>query len=171
MSLIPYVCIVVNSVERVSEFFLEVFGCCEDQGEIVEKPIVHRVVQLSCGSFITIICRNSCNEATLVTSSFYAVKRVFVAVQDVEKVRCAAVKLGAQVTRDYSTNRVTICLTDGVDEIVIHVTDLEKKKLYPHETIMNALLPQSRPIGNEVNQEVIMAGIPISSYRTLSIHS
>jgi hypothetical protein len=168
MSLIPYVCILVNSVERVSEFFLGVFGCCEDQGEIVEKPIIHRVVQLSHGSSITLIRRDSCNEATLVTFNLYAVKHIFVAVQDLEKVRCSAVKLGAQVTRDDSTNRVTISFMDGVDEITIHVMDAEKKKQSPHEMIMNALQSQCNHGSNEVNREVIMAGILITIYRTLS---
>lgn len=168
MSLIPYVCILVNSVEKVSEFLVEVFGCFEDQREIVEKPIIHRVVQLSHGSSITIIRRDSCNEAALVTFNLYAVKHVFVAVQDLEKVRCTAVKLGAQVTRDDSTNRVTICFMDGVDEITIHVMDAEKKKQSPHDMIMNALLSQSHHSSNEVNREVIMAGILTTIYRTLS---
>lgn len=169
MSLIPHVCILVNDLEKVSEFFLEVFNSPEDQGETAEKPIIHRIVQLSHGSSITMIRRDSCNETTLVTFNLYAVKHIFVAVQDLEKVRFTAVKLGAQVTRDDTTNRVTICVMDGSDEITIHVMDADKKKHSPHDVIMNSLMSQSHSRSNEVNQEVIMAGIPKTTYLTLSI--
>lgn len=154
MSLLPYVCFLVNSVERVGDFLIEVFGCTDDQSQGSDKPVLHRLIQLSLGSSVTIVQKDSCDAATLATFNLYAVKHFFISVRDLEKVRSIAVKLGAQVTRDDLTERITICFLDGVDEITIHATDAEKNKKNPHDIIMNAMLAQS----HNVAQEVIVAG-------------
>lgn len=152
MSLLPYVCILVNSVDRVGDFIVEVFGCGDDQGEVIDKPVLHRIIQLSQGSSIIIAQKENCNEAALATFSLFAVKHTLIAVEDIEKVRSVAIKLGAQVIRNDHTERITICFYDGVEEIFIHVMDSEKMKGYSTDLIMTSLISQSS------NQEVVQTG-------------
>ena len=151
MSLLPHVCLLVNSVDRVGDFLVEVFGC-EDQGEGVDKPVLHRVIQLSQGSSIIIVQKDSCNEAALTAFNLFAVKHLFVSVTDIEKVRGLAVKLGAQVAKNEVTERITVSFFDGVEEIIIHAMDVEKNKQSPHDLIMNAMLAHTG------SQDVILTG-------------
>ena len=140
MSFLPYICLLVNSVDRVSDFITELFGCIDDQTDVVDIPVLHRIIQLSKGSSVVIAQKESCNEAALATFSLFAVKHTLIAVDDIERVHSVAIKLGAQVTRNDSAEKITICFCDGPDEIFIHVMDSEKIKRGSNELIMTAML-------------------------------
>jgi hypothetical protein len=148
MSLLPHVCLLVNSVDRVGDFLIEVFGC-EDQNEGQnegDKPVLHRVIQLSQGSSIIIVQKDSCNDAALIAFNLFAVKHLFISVNDIEKVRLLSVKLGAQVSKNEMTERITVSFFDGTEEITIHAMDIEKNKQQsPHDLIMNAMLSHGSP--------------------------
>ena len=152
MSLLPYVCVLVNSLERVGDFLVEVFGCSDDQGEGVDKPVLHRIIQLSQGSSVILVQKDSCNESTLATFTLLSVKHIVVAVEDIDKVRSLAVKQGAQVKTNDQTERVTITISDGAEEVIVHVMDAEKIKQCPHDSIIHAML------SNGNNQEVVLTG-------------
>lgn len=161
MSLLPYACFIVDSVERVGNFLIDLLGCQDFQREALEKPVHHRIILLPGGSSITIVQRSSCDEATLAAFNSYAVKFIFVAVEDVQKVRIVAAKLGAQITRDDVADRVSICFLDGVDEIIIHALDAEKSMRSPHDMIMSAMSSQVQAKSLE---DVAVAGIYIISF-------
>ena len=167
MSFLPYICLLVNSVDRVSDFITEVFGCTDDQADVVDNPVVHRIIQLSKGSSIVIAQKESCNEIALATFSLLAVKHALIAVDDIERVRSAATKLGAQVTRNDNTEKITICFCDGPEEIFLHVMDSEKIKRSSNELIMTAILSDSN------SQEVAQIGAEIAAnfftYHVISV--
>lgn len=143
MTVLPYVCLLVNNVERAADFIIEICGCYADQADIVHKPVLHRVVRVSNELSITIVQINSCCEAALATFSLYAVKDIFIAVQDFEKVHSTAQSLGAQVVKDTVTDGIKIRLPDGDNLITIHAVDVKMERQNPHDLIMNAMMPQS----------------------------
>lgn len=158
MSLLPYACFIVDSAERVGDFLVDVLGCQDDNREALERPVHHRIINLPGGSSITVVQRSSCDEVTLAAFNLYAVKHIFVAVEDIQKVRIVAAKLGAQITRDDSADRVIIYFLDGVDEIIIHALDAEKRMRNPHDMIMSTLSSQ---VQNKGHEDATVAGISI----------
>ena len=160
MSLLPYACFIVESVERVGDFLVDLLGSQDNQREAVERPVHHRIILLPGGSSITVVQRGSCDEAALAAFNRYAVKHVFVSVEDVQKVRILAAKLGAQIARDDIADRVTICFLDGVDEIIIHALDAEKSMRSPHDMIMSAM----SQVQAKVHEDVAVAGIYVTTY-------
>ena len=154
MSLLPYVCLLVNNVEKAGDFLIEICGCYDDQADIVHKPVLHRIVRVSSELSITIVQIDSCCEAALATFSLYAVKDIFIAVHDFEKVHGTAQSLGAQVMKDNITDGMKIRFPDGDNVITIHAVDIKRERLNPHDSIMNAMMPQ----GN--NEHGIRDGLP-----------
>ena len=138
----PYVCLLVNNVERTGDFLIEICGCYDDQADIVHKPVLHRIVRVSNELSITIVQIDSCSEAALATFSLYAVKDIFIAVHDFEKVYCTAQSLGAQVMKDSVTDGMKIRFPDGDNLITIHAVNMKRERSNPHDLIMNAMMPQ-----------------------------
>ena len=143
MSLLPYVCLLVNNLERTGDFLIEICGCFEDQADIVHKPVLHRIVRVSNELSITIVQIDSCCEAALATFSLYAVKDIFIAVNDLGKVHSTAVTLGAQVMKDSVTEGIKIRFPDGDNKITIHAVDIKREKQNPHDLIMSGMMPKS----------------------------
>ena len=146
MSLIPYVCILVENVDRVGDFIVNVFGC---QDDVIEtKPVLHRVILISNGSSITLVQKGSCNAATISTIQYLAVNHVFVAVDDPIEVRSRAANAGGQVPEGASAmegDGVTLSFFDGSSEIIFHALKQDRGRNShpnPHDLLMGKIWTQ-----------------------------
>ena len=146
MSLIPYVCILVENVDRVGDFIVNVFGC---QDDVIEaKPVLHRVILISNGSSVTLVQKGSCNAATISTIQYLAVNHVFVAVDDPVEVRSRAANAGGQVPEGSAVEgdgSVTLSFFEGSSEIIFHALKLDRGRNghpNPHELLMGKIWTQ-----------------------------
>lgn len=145
---IPYVCLLVNSVDKVGDFLISVFSAEQDESE--EKTVLHRTIRLLTGSSIILVAKDSCNENTLATFGLLAVKHVFISVENLEKVRLSSIKLGAEVSNSDHTDSITINISGEMNQVIIHAMNADSSvKQTPLDFIMKNIL--SPPTPNSTN--------------------
>jgi len=142
--MLPYVCILVDSVDHVGDFVVNVFGCQDD--ETLTKPVLHRVIVATSGSSIILVQKGSCNVATLATFSCLAVKHVFIAVDDPAEVWNRAGNVGGDVSvnAEPDGSSATVSYFEGTSELIFHALKSERGRPgpNPHDVLMNKIWSQ-----------------------------
>jgi predicted enzyme related to lactoylglutathione lyase len=139
MSLLPFVCVLANDIDRVSAFLIDVFQC--KLPDITEKPVRHRVIRISDESSVMVVQKAGCDERTIASVSLLAVHHVFVVVLDVAAIQLRATSAGATVTQsDVDEKGGSICILEGPERIYFHIISREKQgSINTHDLAMSTI--------------------------------
>lgn len=138
--ILPFIYLLVDNVGRMGDFFIEVFGCIDDDSEGT-KPILQRTIQMSTASII-MIQRDSCNQATLAMFNVLAVRHLFITVENIETTKFLAIKFGATISRS-NNESIIICFLNGIDQIIVHaIENIENgwNNTSSHDMIMKTIM-------------------------------